>query len=1170
MSTTQGLYKYTVTAMGLKNAGTDFQRAVQSALNAFNTYNKNVTNYLDDVIAFAATQEEHALAFELLCKCLRADGWYLSFKKSQIAVTSVKLLGFWLGSGRVECDPEYVTKIMDLPSPRNVKGVQRFLGLIGYYRHFVPGFAQVARPLTALVHKNALWVWTDKEETAMRLLIQMLNSSLSMVVFVPGRPLRMSTDASGIGLGAVLEQPDDGGTWKPIAFFSKALNETEQRLVNYERELYAIYAACKRWTNYLIGTKFEIRCDCIALQSIRTMSFTHRKRRVVSMLIHLGQLDFSWVHVEGKKNAVADYLSRALGDAGSAGGSHEDLLRILPSEGSSPPLGDKPTESIYSHHLDDMESLFSLLHEDGQEDGAEADNNWAEELIQYAVCALTSAIDGGVAPSRALMNTLSHYPQEYLFVLQQECARRDNFAQTSWTKREELLSMSFELDLPITDIHSVFPETLNSELSVAKADFDIAHTASSEGLLRGLDEVIAATPEDSCALQMWTAPPQQTPFDYTTPEWVATAWENTAHGPWQHYARDASGVYLLKKNAIVVPPTQVAKVLHVLHTDRGHIGFDAMKRLVANRFWWPDMTTDIKKLTETCPTCAARGQIGGRLPGLLGLRPECSKAEEIAIDYCHLREMTQDGVKYQGVLGIIDRASRFVRWIPCTKEFTTRDIFSLCMRHWISVFGFPTTVRSDNEPKLDSNLWGRFWAGAGCVVSHSTPYHPRGNGIIERSFRTLLMRLRTMLEDLSDCNWIEMLPFLEGFHNATPRDSLAGLSPAEVMLGYAPRWDNLPFIIPCRQTSNWLDENSKILKQNETLAREALRRYSDRMKQDVDKKRKKTIVKVGDLILVRRARLPNFQADKIMNPYTGPFKVTAVLGNHRIRIVRENTAYDFSINDVILFKGHHGDKESAPMQNLIRCLSTGETKGVLPEDGVWDMPYPSTDEEEGERLGTSIPPSTMTRDSIKIPRMVPPSTAPRPPAKVSPAGAARIFKQANVNPYAATMPPVSLESTSPAVRSMPYVPPVARSTTGEAEADETEEILRFTHFTVDSQPPHQHRFHGIRADQTKDAWVWEKLASWSSELQDWLVTDALLKFFQEHLSISTPAVHFRLSVGDLPGFFEEVVADPNFRAEARRAGDFLFSRERENSTSRIQRHSSQIEKWERLVYGRQQ
>jgi hypothetical protein len=181
------------------------------------------------------------------------------------------------------------------------------------------------------------------------------------------------------------------------------------------------------------------------------------------------------------------------------------------------------------------------------------------------------------------------------------------------------------------------------------------------------------------------------------------------------------------------------------------------------------MNADIKRVLEACHTCKLRGHLNGRVPGLLGHRPDCSKAEEIAVDYCHIRERVVGKVTYSGVLGIIDRATRFARWIPCDKTATTKDIINLILRHWVSIFGFPTVVRSDNEAKFKSDLWARFWAGGGTMISYSAAYHPRANGIIERSFRTMLARIRTLLLDIADCDWYEILPFVEGTHNATPR-----------------------------------------------------------------------------------------------------------------------------------------------------------------------------------------------------------------------------------------------------------------------------------------------------------------------------------------------------------------------------------------------------------------
>jgi hypothetical protein len=108
----------------------------------------------------------------------------------------------------------------------------------------------------------------------------------------------------------------------------------------------------------------------------------------------------------------------------------------------------------------------------------------------------------------------------------------------------------------------------------------------------------------------------------------------------------------------------------------------------------------------------------------------------------------------------------------------------------------------------------------------------------------------------------------------------------------------------------------------------------------------------------------------------------------------------------------------------------------------------------------------------------------------------------------------------------------------------------------------------VTGSQKKGSWHWEQLVEWKTSIREWVITEALIDFFARHLNISVAAVHHRLQLGDLPGFFKEVRADPEFKKGAKRAGDFLFSQEREKGPKRLQRSSELMGKWERDVYER--
>ena len=147
--------------------------------------------------------------------------------------------------------------------PKDVKGLQAFLGTAGYYRQYLPDFATVAKPLTRLVSGDHLWTWTSDEQTAFQRLKDGLVSAL--VLGYPEYPYILDTDASAVGVGAVLSQIQEGKE-KVIAYYSKTLAPPERNYCVTRRELPAVVKAVKHFRPHLYGTKFMLQTDHASLR----------------------------------------------------------------------------------------------------------------------------------------------------------------------------------------------------------------------------------------------------------------------------------------------------------------------------------------------------------------------------------------------------------------------------------------------------------------------------------------------------------------------------------------------------------------------------------------------------------------------------------------------------------------------------------------------------------------------------------------------------------------------------------------------------------------------------------------------------------------------------------------------------------------------------------------
>ena len=165
--------------------------------------------------------------------------------------------------------PDKLEAIRDWPVPHCLKDVRAFFGLASYYRRFVKGFATIAEPLTRLTRKMARFEWTEEAQQSFETLKKALVEATSLAFPVPQEPCVLDTDASDVAVGAVLSQKIDGME-RPIAFFSRVMNDTQKNYCTTRRELLAVICALQHFRHYLLGTKIVLRTDHHSLKWLRT------------------------------------------------------------------------------------------------------------------------------------------------------------------------------------------------------------------------------------------------------------------------------------------------------------------------------------------------------------------------------------------------------------------------------------------------------------------------------------------------------------------------------------------------------------------------------------------------------------------------------------------------------------------------------------------------------------------------------------------------------------------------------------------------------------------------------------------------------------------------------------------------------------------------------------
>ena len=163
------------------------------------------------------------------------------------------------GDSGVQPDPEKVAAIVDMPTPGNVGDIRRFLGVANQMSKFVPNLAEKSQPLRELLVKDNQWVWDEPQRKAFELIKRELTRSPILALFNTNYDTVVSADASCYGLGAVLSQRQPDGEFKPVAYISRSMTDTEKRYAQIEKEALAFTWACERLADYLVGLTFHIQ-----------------------------------------------------------------------------------------------------------------------------------------------------------------------------------------------------------------------------------------------------------------------------------------------------------------------------------------------------------------------------------------------------------------------------------------------------------------------------------------------------------------------------------------------------------------------------------------------------------------------------------------------------------------------------------------------------------------------------------------------------------------------------------------------------------------------------------------------------------------------------------------------------------------------------------------------
>jgi len=219
-----------------------------------------VVVYLDNILIFTETLEEHRKVTRRVLELLEKHKLYLHPDKCKFERTTVEYLGVIISHNSVSMDPVKIAGVTEWPAPTNKKEVQSFLGFTNFYQRFIKDFSEHARLLFNLTRNDSHWHWEEAERTAFSRLKQSVTSALVLISPDLTKPFRIEADSSDFAIGAVLSQvSSEDQKWHPVAFFSKSLTPVERNYEIHDKEMLAIIRALQEWRHFVEGA--EHKCE---------------------------------------------------------------------------------------------------------------------------------------------------------------------------------------------------------------------------------------------------------------------------------------------------------------------------------------------------------------------------------------------------------------------------------------------------------------------------------------------------------------------------------------------------------------------------------------------------------------------------------------------------------------------------------------------------------------------------------------------------------------------------------------------------------------------------------------------------------------------------------------------------------------------------------------------
>ena len=795
-------------------------------------------------------------------------------------------LGYKISDQGVTIDESRIDALKKYPKPKTPKQVKQFLGLAGYYRQFIPNFSSIVNPITQLTKKSVKFVWNEECDKAFSQIIEMLSKQPILAYPDFKQRFYLSTDASKVGVGAVLSQMDEEGRERPIYYASRSLNGAERNYSTIERELLAIVYAVEKFRYYLLGKEFTISTDHNPLTYLNNLTLS--SSRLTRWRLKLAEYDFKIKYKKGQLNNNADALSRIEleEDCNSSEELIEHLLAIV-----------EKRDNVKVDKIQYMEDTIQSL----------------PKNVPVAVCVPSNVKKlNGIAGKLMNEAKISSLKRQKLKV--GECFEGKGKGTMFFlcTRNKPTDKPSYDaLEKTLVALKKKCKKLQIAKVAFAKIEcgLDKLQWSRVKSMINEIiiDQII------ECLVYSSTQTKSESDGDVDLSvasrirklqrqdQYIKEKINDVENKKEKSFVMEDGVLLKLRKSRrgrifkqLVVPEALKEDIFKLCHDNftGAHLGEKKTWVKLNNRFFWPNAYKETISYVQSCPVCAKLKNPPATRANLKPIIDFDKPFDKMAVDILELSH-TNSGNKY--VVVFSDYLTKWAEAFPLRRA-TAEEIAKIFVNEIIARHSAPRELLSDQGANFCSSLIKNVCEYFRVNKIQTTPYNPKCDGLVER-FNKTLCKMLAAYSNSNQTNWDLYLPLVL-FAYRTSEQSTSKESPFALLYGREPR-------LPSDLDGFSQDYNpSKFVEDLNEQWREAKRniiKQAEVNKESYDSKylKNQPVYKEGDEVRVKQLATKIGLKRKLRNDlWSDAYKITKVVSPTNVEIQFKNKTKVINVNNI--------------------------------------------------------------------------------------------------------------------------------------------------------------------------------------------------------------------------------------------------------------------------------